>query len=142
VALVCFPQPMTQWLPPANPGSWSVGLWDSIITVAAGHLPAALQWDAISQATPLDTLRTGVNSGLTVDEIRASPLFVDFGGQGWEWIATWYALGGLWLLWRRIISWQVPVSMIGSVLVAGTLAYLADSGSNPVPLQHVFSGAL
>jgi electron transport complex protein RnfD len=142
VALVCFPQAMTQWLPPASPGSWSLGLWDSIITIATGHLPAALQWDAISQATPLDTLRTGVNSGLTVDEIRTSPLFGDFGGLGWEWIANWYALGGLWLMWRRIISWQVPVSMIGSVLVLGTLAYLADSGSNPVPLQHVFSGAL
>lgn len=142
VALVCFPQAMTQWLPPASPGSWAMGLWDSITTIATGQLPAAMQWDAVSQATPLDTLRTGVNSGLTVDEIRGAPIFGDFGGRGWEWIANWYALGGLWLIWRRIISWQVPVSMIGSVLLLGMLAYLVDSGSNPIPLQHVFSGAL
>lgn len=32
--------------------------------------------------------------------------------------------------------------MIGTVLLLGLLAYFADSGSNPVPLQHVFSGAL
>jgi electron transport complex protein RnfD len=79
---------------------------------------------------------------LTVEEIRNSAIFGDFGGQGWEWIANWYALGGIWLLWRRIISWQVPVSMIGSVLLLGLVAYFADPGSNPVPLQHVFSGAL
>jgi electron transport complex protein RnfD len=32
--------------------------------------------------------------------------------------------------------------MIGSVLMLGTMAFLLDSGSNPAPLQHVFSGAL
>lgn len=142
VVLICFPQSMTQWLPAAAPGSWAMGLWESSSSIISGHLPAAMQWDAISQATPLDTLRTGVNSGQTVDEIRRSPIFGDFGGQGWEWIANWFALGGIWLLWRRIISWQVPVSMIGTVLLLGLLAYFADSGSNPVPLQHVFSGAL
>jgi len=51
-------------------------------------------------------------------------------------------VGGLWLLWRRVISWQVPAAMIGSVLLLGTLGYLVDPGSNPAPLQHVFSGAL
>jgi electron transport complex protein RnfD len=146
VVLICFPQSMTQWLPATSPGSWPVGLWDSIASVLTGNLggalPAELQWDAISQATPLDTLRSGVNSGMTVDEIRASPIFGDFGGLGWEWIANWYALGGLWLLWKRIITWQVPVTMIGSVVLLGLLAYFADPGSNPVPLQHVFSGAL
>jgi electron transport complex protein RnfD len=142
VVFISFPQVMTQWLPAAAPGSWSVGLWDSIITVFSGQLPASMQWDAISQATPLDTLRAGINSGLTVDEIRQSPIFGDFGGQGWEWIANWYALGGLWLLWRRVIAWQVPVTMIGSVVLLGLLAYFVDSGSNPVPLQHLFSGAL
>jgi electron transport complex protein RnfD len=142
VVLICFPHAMTQWLPPATPNSWSFGIWDSFSTIMLGHLPTPLLWDAISQATPLDTIRTGVNAGLTVDEIRAAPIFGDFGGHGWEWIANWYAIGGLWLLWRRIISWHVPVAMIGSALLLGLVAYFADSGSNPVPLQHVFSGAL
>lgn len=142
VVLICFPYAMTQWLPPAAPGSWTFGFWDSFSTILTGHLPTSLQWDAVSQATPLDTIRTGINSGLTVEEIRSAAIFGDFGGQGWEWIANWYAIGGLWLLWRRIISWHVPVTMIGSVLLLGLVAYFADSGSNPVPLQHVFSGAL
>jgi len=66
----------------------------------------------------------------------------DFGGLGGEWIANWYAVGGLYLLWRRIITWHVPTAMIGSVVLLGTLAWLTDPGTNPAPLQHVFSGAL
>lgn len=142
VALICFPQAMTQWLPPTGLGVAKPGLLDSLVTILTGQLPSPLLWDALSQATPLDTIRTGVNSGQTVNEIRASGIFGDFGGLGWEWIANWYAVGGLWLLWRRIISWQVPVTVIGSVVLLGLVAYFADPGSNPSPLQHVFSGAL
>jgi electron transport complex protein RnfD len=142
VALICFPQAMTQWLPPSGLGVTIPGLGDSLLTILTGQLPPPLLWDALSQATPLDTIRTGINSGQTVNEIRSSGIFGDFGGLGWEWIANWYAVGGLWLLWRRVISWQVPVTMIGSVVLLGLVAYFADSGSNPSPLQHVFSGAL
>ena len=80
--------------------------------------------------------------------IRSKPvsnpaaLFGDFGGLGWEWIANWYLVGGLYLLYRRIISWQVPLAVIGSVIALGLPAYLFDPANNPVPLQHVFSGAL
>jgi len=142
VVLICFPQAMTQWLPPTGLGVAKPGLLDSLVTILTGQLPPPLLWDALSQATPLDTIRTGINSGQTVNEIRTAGIFGDFGGLGWEWIANWYAVGGLWLLWRRIISWQVPVTMIGSVILIGLVAYFVDSGSNPSPLQHVFSGAL
>jgi electron transport complex protein RnfD len=110
--------------------------------VFSGQLPAPLAWDAITQATPLDLLKTGVDAGNTVPEIRRAPVFGDFGGLGWEWIANWYLLGGLYLLYRRIISWQVPVALIGSVLLLSLPAYLMDPDSNPVPLQHLFSGAV
>jgi electron transport complex protein RnfD len=142
VVLISFPQAMTAWLPPLSIAQESLGLWDSVVTIFTGHLPSPLDWDAVTEATPLDTLRTGIASGQMISEARQSPVFGDFGGLGWEWIANWYALGGVWLLWRRIISWQIPVAMIGSVLVLGTAAWLADPGNNPAPLQHVFSGAL
>ena len=72
--------------------------------ILTGDLPRGLAWDAVSAATPLDMIRNAVASGQTVVEARVAPLFGDFGGLGWEWIANWYALGGLWLLWKRIIS--------------------------------------
>ena len=142
VVLISFPQAMTAWLPPSSITPNSLELGDVLITIFSGQPPGGLTWDAITEATPLDSIRTSVASGKMISEARQSPVFGDFGGLGWEWIANCYALGGLWLLWRRIISWHVPVTMTGSVLLLGTMAYLADPGSNPAPLQHVFSGAL
>jgi electron transport complex protein RnfD len=142
VVLISFPQAMTAWLPPSALAAWDPTLGEVLSTIARGQPPIALGWDAITGATPLDTLRTSVATGQIISEARQSPIFGDFGGLGWEWIANWYAIGGLWLLWRRVISWQVPVTMIGSVLLLGLAAYLSDPGSNPAPLQHVFSGAL
>ena len=142
VVLISFPQAMTAWLPPSSIAPNSLDLGEALIAIFSGQLPAGLSWDAITEATPLDAIRTSVASGKIIFEARQSPVFGDFGGLGWEWIANWCALGGLWLLWRRIISWHVPVTMIGSVLLLGLVTYLADPGSNPAPLQHVFSGAL
>ena len=142
VVLISFPQAMTAWLPPAALATWDPTLGDVLSTIARGQPPVGLGWDAITGATPLDTLRTSVATGEIISEARQSPIFGDFGGLGWEWIANWYAIGGLWLLWRRVISWQVPITMMGSVLLLGLAAYLSDPGSNPAPLQHVFSGAL
>jgi electron transport complex protein RnfD len=142
VCLVSFPQAMTSWLPPVSIADSSPGLWHTLVAIFTGHVPQPLTWDAITMATPLDTIRTAVNSGQMISEARQSPVFGDFGGKGWEWIANWYALGGLWLMWRRVITWHVPFTMIGIVLLLGSAAWLADPGANPAPLQHVFSGAL
>ncbi len=142
VVLICFPQALTQWLPPLSLATTPIGGSDTLSTIFTGQLPLGLDWDSVTQATPLDTIRTGIASGQTVMEARRSPIFGDFGGLGWEWIANWYAIGGLWLIWRRIISWHVPLTMIGSVVLLGLIAYLGDPGGSPSPLQHVFSGAL
>ena len=142
VVLISFPQAMTAWLPPASIAPNSLGLGDILVTIFSGQPPAGLSWDAITEATPLDSIRTSAAFGKMISEARQTPVFGDFGGLGWEWIANWYALGGLWLLWRRIISWHVPVTMIGSVLLLGLVTYLFDPGANPTPLQHMFSGAL
>lgn len=142
VVLISFPQVMALWLPPASITTASLANSDVLKTIFTGSLPPGLTWDAISEATPLDVIRTSLASGRMVSEARQSNIFGDFGGLGWEWIANLYALGGFWLLWRRIISWHVPVMMISSVLGLGLLAYLVDPGSNPVPLQHLFSGAV
>lgn len=140
--LISFPQEMTAWLPPTQIAPYAPGFFDTLVAISGGKAPGGLAWDSVTGATPLDTIRTAVASGQMISEARAAPLFGDFGGLGWEWIANWYALGGLWLVWKRIITWHVPVTTIGSVLLLGTLAWLADPGANPAPLQHVFSGAL
>ncbi len=142
VCLISFPREMTSWLPPVSLAETPVDLVTTVTTIFTGSLPAGLSWDAITQATPLDAIRNAVEEGQIIEEIRRAPIFGDFGGLGWEWIANWFALGGLWLIWRRVISWHVPVATIGTVVILGLVAYLMDPGNNPAPLQHVFSGAL
>ena len=142
VVLISFPQALTQWTPPLSIASFDLGVSDTLTTIFSGQLPAGLDWDSVTQATPLDTIRTAMANGKTVMEARQALIFGDFGGRGWEWMANWYAIGGLWLLWRRVISWHVPLTMIGSVIFLGLTTYLMDPGSSPSPLQHLFSGAL
>jgi len=142
VVLISFPQAMTAWLPPSVLAQSDIGVAEALLTIFSGNPPAPMTWDAITEATPLDVIRTSLASGKMVSEARQLPVFGDYGGLGWEWIANWYALGGLWLLWRRIITWHVPAAMTGSVLFLGLVGYIADPGSNPMPLDHVFSGAL
>lgn len=142
VCLISFPREMTAWLPPLSLAEAPPDFLASLVAIFTGSLPAGLGWDAITQATPLDTIKTGVDQGRIVSEIRSAPIFGDFGGLGWEWIANWFALGGFWLMWRRVITWHVPVATIGAVVALGLIAYIADPGSSPSPMQHVFSGAI
>jgi electron transport complex protein RnfD len=144
VVLLCFPREFTQWLPPAglDPAQAVPGLGASLRAILTGELPAPWRWDMLAQATPLDTVRTLASEGATLAEIRGAPLFGDFGGRGWEWVANFYALGGLFLLWKRVIPWQVPVATLGTVVLVALPFWLYDPDLHPFPLQHVFSGAL
>lgn len=141
VLLISFPRIFTYWTPPVMLVDNTLTMRDVLLTIFAGQPPAALSWDAITQATPLDQLSTGAATGLLVTEVRQNPVFGDFGGLGWEWIANWYAVGGLWLLWRRVINWRVPVAVLLTTFLLTTPFYLFDPDANPLPLQHIFSGA-
>ncbi len=139
--LISFPLELSQWLAPRGLGSEAPGLIESVGIIFVGATPAA-GWDAISMATPLDTVRQLSLQGQTLVEIRSDPLFGDFGGRGWEWIANFYALGGLWLLIRRKIPWQTPVATLASVILLSLPFWALAPDVHPFPLQHVFSGAL
>lgn len=140
--IIAFPIDLSQWLAPRSLSPGLPGVWESAVAIFTGRLPDPMTWDAISQATPLDALKTGVAENRMVAEIRDAAIFGDFGGLGWEWIANFYALGGFWLLYRRVISWHVPVAVIGTTILVSTPMWLIGPDINPSPLQHVFSGAL
>lgn len=144
VVLLSFPREFTQWLPPAGLDGTlpTPGFLDSAIAIFTGQLPPPWGWDMLAQATPLDTVRELSNRGETLAEIRGNPLFGDFGGRGWEWIANFYLLGGIFLCWKKIIPWQTPIATLGSVVLATVPFWLYDADVNPFPLQHIFSGGL
>jgi len=144
VLLISFPSEMTQWLPPAGLGLAPdrPDLGASLAYLFTGHLPGGLGWDAVGGATPLDEVKTQLGLARTVDEIRSGALYGDFGARGWEWVNNYIALGGIWLIYRRVIRWQIPVAVLLGVIVPATVFYLVEPGSYPPPAFHVFSGAV
>jgi len=142
VLLISFPEEMTRWLPPEigdidyQPLSWL----QSAQYTLTGSLPESLTMDALTRATPLDTMKTELGLMLTVSEIRNNPLFGDFGGRGWEWINNVIALGGFWLLYKNVIRWQIPVSMLAGLIGMALLFYIIDPATHASPGFHLFSG--
>ncbi len=140
VVLIAFPLEMTTWLAPSMLQERTLGLLDTLAYVFTGTLTPGRSLDAMTMATPLDTMKTQLGLGATIGEIRASPLFGDFGGKGWEWIGNWFFLGGLWLVYKRVITWHIPVSMLGGLFLVALFFYPLDPDSHPFPLFHIFSG--
>lgn len=142
VLLISFPVEMTRWLAPTDVLALgdAVRPWliDSLYTVFA-----SAPHDAITGATPLDTLKH--NQGLMLDQLYAEePIFNRgaWAGAGWEWVNVGFLVGGLFLLQQRIFTWHAPVGMLAMLAMAALLGW--DSGSSDSfgsPLMHLLSGA-
>ena len=139
--LVSYPVAMTTWLAPGMLAEHPLSFLESVRLILGGALPSGLDWDAMSAATPLDAMRGQLDQGLTLDEIGQSPLWGLVGGHGWEWVSAAFLLGGLYLLWRRIISWHIPVSMLLGLGVMAGVFWMIDPQTHPSPAFHLFSGA-
>lgn len=142
VALVAFPLHMNLWTPPhmGDIDYHYLSILETLRYTLTGTFPDYLNFDAISRATPLDTVKSGLRDLRTFDEIRTNPLIGDFGGRGWEWIGNFTAIGGAWLLLRKIIRWQIPLGVLAGLLVPATIAYAIDSGVQASPGFYLFSG--
>lgn len=114
--LISFPAQMTTW--PAPKGIASV--------------------DAITSATVLGNLKSNPD---LLPSLETMFLGIEAGSLG-EMSALALLLGFGWLLWRKIITWHIPVSIIGSVAIFTTIIFIF----NPIPLYnpliHIFSGGL
>ena len=138
--LISYPVAMTSWLPPQMLAQHSLSFVESLQMILLGQLPPGLHWDLISSATPLDEMRTQLAQNRMIEEIRQSPLWGDFGGRGWEWVGNWFLVGGLYLIWKRIITWHIPAALLVSLLVISGLFWMFDPQTHPFPAFHVFSG--
>lgn len=138
--LVSFPVTMTRWLPPDVISSQPLSLADTLHIIFAGAPPAGQTWDTISSATPLDLMRSELSQNRMISEIRSSPLWGDFGGRGWEWIGNWFLLGGLFLVRQRVITWRIPLAMLGALSLIAGLFWAIDPETHPFPAFHLFSG--
>lgn len=143
VILVAFPMEVNLWVAPRMGDIDYVHLTmlQTVTYTLTGSLPDALTFDAISRATPLDAMQSGLRTMHTFAEVRTNPLMGDFGGRGWEWIGNFVAIGGFWLLVKKIIRWQIPTGVFAGLLIPAGLMYIISPGANASPGFHLFSGA-
>ena len=115
--------------------------------VAMTTWPAArASIDGVTSATPLGILKMQgyqqlVDSFGTHAELYRSLLFGTRGGSAGESSALLLLAGGIYLIYRGYIHWQVPAVMIGSVGICGWAFGGAGLFSGD-PLLHMMSGGL
>ena len=137
--LISFPLEMTTWLPAQTLAEQPVS-WSSAFQLIFGGQFNGLTIDAFSGATPLDAMKTQIGLLQQPELIRSQPLFGMAGGLGWEWINIWFALGGIWLIYRKVISWHVPVAMLLALLIISSITTLIAPTISGSPLFHLLSG--
>ena len=131
VLLLAFPLEMTTWAQPLTMTGPRLNAAQAL-SVSAGHIP-----DAFTGATLLGTFHS---AGAAVSASNYD-LFMGYrSGSFGEASVALIFLGALWLVWRRVISWHVPVFvLLGLALPAAAVAAL-EPGSHLTAWQHATSG--
>jgi Na+-translocating ferredoxin:NAD+ oxidoreductase subunit D len=141
VLLISFPVLMTQWPAPLEIAGAKLSFIDQWHYIFGRMLPEGVSLDAISSATPLDTLKTQLKLQHGMEQITAAPMFGTLGGKGSEIVVGAYLLGGLYLLQQRIISWHIPTAFLTALALISGIFHLVDPAHHAGPLFHLFSGA-
>jgi len=126
--LISFPVQMTIWPVPKGLGT--------------GYL------DAVTGATPLAILKEGLASGQSLPEIMeklpspAQMFLGDIGGSIGEVAAAALLIGFVWLLLRKVITWHIPVAVVGSIAVFTGILWLINPEKNADPMFHILAGGV
>lgn len=101
--------------------------------------------DAITGATPLAFVKEALKTGTPVTEIMPN---IDLGGMllGFkdgsmgEIGALALLVGGIYLLIRKVITWRIPVFVLGSMGLFAAILWLMNPEQYMNPLFHLFAG--
>ena len=129
--LVSFPLQMTLWQPPLSLVAVDLNFTNTLYTILTGFSVEGYSVeqirtsiDGLTMATPLDTLKTNTGLGLTVFESIKNPIFGDNFALGWEWINAGFLLGGLFLIAKKAIPWQTPISFLLSLFICSCVIFI------------------
>ena len=141
VLIISFPSNMTHWLTPIGVGANTLSFADQLSYIFGGHLPNSLTLDAVTTATPLDTLKTQLHLDRPVADIFSMPIYGHIAGKGSELVALGFLIGGAWLMFKRIITWHIPAAFFGMLFATSGIFYLIDPAHYVSPLFHITAGA-
>lgn len=138
IVLVSFPVPMTQWLGSHElVTSGSTLSFSQSIQAIFHHLPTI---DSYTMATPLDGFKhkdtlTSAQAFQSIHALQGPSL------TSWMMINAAYLLGGVFLLWQRIITWHTPTGMLAALFAISGVFYLIDPAHTASPIFHITTGA-
>ncbi|MDE8033851.1 electron transport complex subunit RsxD [Actinobacillus equuli subsp. equuli] len=146
--LVSFPVQMTGWLVPIDLLNEPPTFSDAISLVFSGVTSDGFSVhqllgsvDGIAQATPLDSAKTSMQK-LGVEGVLQSPIFSGMFANGWLQINLAFLAGGLLLIYKRIIHWQIPVAMLTMFALLSGLTDLLLPHTHLNVVSQLFSGAM
>jgi electron transport complex protein RnfD len=125
VLLISFPLQMTNWTAPAPLGS---------------------AIDAVSAATPLGEMKTAImltRQLPATSKASLSNYFIgNMPGSLGEVSALALLVGVIYLLLNRVITWEIPVSYLATVVICSGIMWLSNAQRYPDPLFHLLTGGL
>jgi len=104
--------------------------------------------DVITGPTPLATVKEGLKAGETMSELKSQLpgnldyLYGQMGGSLGEVSALALILGGIYMLWKKIITWHIPVSMLGTVVIFTGILWGFDPQHFADPVFHLLTGGM
>ncbi|MCL1822553.1 MAG: RnfABCDGE type electron transport complex subunit D [Prolixibacteraceae bacterium] len=98
--------------------------------------------DTATTATPLALFKGAAKSGNAVSELPDSIdlLFGNMPGSLGEISALLLIIGGLYLLVRKVITWQTPVSMLGTIFIFAVIFHYINPEIYVLPVYHLLTG--
>lgn len=146
--LISFPVQMTSWQPPLALMSLPLDFSNTLSVIFTnftfdGYSVEQLKThvDGFTMATPLDTVKTNLTLGMTIQESMNSPVIGEYVGEGWQWLNLAFLLGGLFLIARKAIPIVTPVSFLLSLFICSFIAFFVSPDTNASTLFHWFNGA-
>ena len=130
--MLCYPVAMTTWVVPGI----GADTWANVL----GNTTTLSGADVVTGATPLSV--DFMHSGLLPDASLWDAFVGNVGGCIGEISALMLLLGGLYLIWRGVIRFRIPVAYIATVAV---LTFLFPMGGNDRltwMAYHLFTGGL
>lgn len=152
ILLISFPLHMTTWIVPMSASAPALDLYDLSLCLSfflAGPEALNVGFDAISMASPLGHVKTEATLGVPVAEALRNydysylDAFLGFeAGSIGETSALALLIGGIFLLARHTITWQIPFSYIATVLLLAAIFNAIDPQQFTPPMFHLLAGGL
>ena len=141
VLLIAFPVEMTHWVD--VPSLFGVGWMESWQITFEGRMPN----DALTGATTLGLVKTGFSQHQQLPYLldNYAPFLAFIGwesGSLGETSTFLIMMGGVWLWQQRIITWHIPLAVLGSVSLLALVFHAIDSAHYLNVWVHLNSGAL